>query len=293
MRPRLGRGPDIHPKDMPYWGLLPLWGVGVWAWVHAFLYPYWHVIGADSIAYYVTRHHESNLYWLPPLTDGAYLYSPAFAQAIWPFTWLPWSMFAALWAVMEAAVLAWLLAPLGWRWGPPLLLLACGIEIPLGNIFPLLALSVAVGMRRPAAWAFPLLTKVTPGVGLLWFAVRREWRAMVVAFLTTSAIVMISWLIAPHQWDEWISFLRHDDQAGKTFAYGRYALAALITIRAAWRGKAWMLPVAMALATPVSTPAALVLLTAIPRLTSMRFERKGGLGAMTAVEGAQPGYRRQ
>lgn len=288
----MGRGPDIHPRDIPIWGLLPLWGVGIWAWVHAFLYPYWHTIGADSIAYYVTRHHESNLYWLPPLADGAYLYSPAFAQAIWPFTWLPWSLFAALWALMEAAVLAWLLAPTGWRWGLPLFVLASAIEIPLGNVFPLLALAVVLGMRWPAAWAFPLLTKITPGVGLLWFAVRREWRALVVAVLTTSAIVAISLLIAPHQWADWISFLRHDKN-GKAFAYARYLLATLITIWAAWRGKAWALPVAMAVATPVWTPAALILLTAIPRLTSLSVHDASDAGRVAAVEGAQSGNRGQ
>ena len=29
-------------------------------------------------------------------------------------------------------------------------------------------------MRWPAAWAFVLLTKMTPGIGLLWFAFRRD-----------------------------------------------------------------------------------------------------------------------
>lgn len=293
MRPRLGRGPDIHPKDLPFWGVLPLWGVGVWVWVHTLLYPYWQTIGADSVAYYVTRHHESNLYWLPPLVDGAYLYSPAFAQVIWPFTWLPWSLFVTAWAVGEAALLAWLLAPLGWKWGLPLFTLACGFEIPLGNIYPLLALSVVVGMRRPAAWAFPLLTKVLTGVGLLWFAARREWRALVIASLTTAAIVAVSFLIAPHQWSEWITFLRHNDKGGKYFAHARYVLAALITIWAGLRSKAWLVPVAMTLATPVWSLASLVILAAIPRLSSMSFLRAADMGRVGAVESAQPGYRGQ
>jgi len=39
----------------------------------------------------------------------------------------------------------------------------------------LLAVAIAVGFRYPAAWALVLITKVTPGIGLVWFAVRREW----------------------------------------------------------------------------------------------------------------------
>ena len=38
-----------------------------------------------------------------------------------------------------------------------------------------------VPVERPA-WAFVLLTKVTPGMGLLWFVVRREWRALLIAY---------------------------------------------------------------------------------------------------------------
>ncbi len=44
----------------------------------------------------------------------AYLYSPAFAQVISVTTWLPWPVFAALWAGLEAAAFLWLLRPLGW-----------------------------------------------------------------------------------------------------------------------------------------------------------------------------------
>ena len=51
------------------------------------------------------------------------------------------------------------------------------VELAGGNISLLLAVAIVVGFRWPAAWAFVLLTKVTPGIGLLWFVVRREWRS--------------------------------------------------------------------------------------------------------------------
>ena len=45
-------------------------------------------------------------------------------------------------------------------------------------------------MRHPAAWAFPLLTKVTTGVGVLWFAFRRDWRSLGIAIGATAVIVL-------------------------------------------------------------------------------------------------------
>ena len=44
-----------------------------------------------------------------------------------------------------------------------------------------MAAAIALGFRYPAAWSFLLLTKVTPGIGLVWFAVRREWRPLAIA----------------------------------------------------------------------------------------------------------------
>ena len=59
-----------------------------------------------------------------------------------------------------------------------LLLPPVAAEINAANInFPM-GLAIVAAFRWPALWAFPLLTKVTPGVGVLWFAVRREWRAL-------------------------------------------------------------------------------------------------------------------
>src|SRR5512146_100196 len=62
-------------------------------------------------------------------TTGAYLYSPAFAQLIWPLTRLGWPLFAGIWTGIVAVPLAWL----GGRYALGLLLLppvfltvACG-----------------------------------------------------------------------------------------------------------------------------------------------------------------------
>ena len=60
-----------------------------------------------------------------------------------------------------------------------------------GNIHLFLAVAIALGFRYPALWSVVLLTKVTPGVGLLWFAVRREWRSLRIALGVTGAIVAV------------------------------------------------------------------------------------------------------
>ena len=59
----------------------------------------------------------------------------------------------------------------------------------MGNVHMLLALAIVLGFRWPATWSFVLLTKVTPGIGLLWFAVRREWRSLGIALGATAALV--------------------------------------------------------------------------------------------------------
>lgn len=263
-RPRIGRGPDIDPRNMPWWGLAPLWMAGLWVWYHAIAFPYWYTFGADSIAYYVTRHHWDNLYWAPPLVDGAYLYSPAFAQVIWPLTWLPWDLFRALWGGAEVVALIWLLRPLAWRWAAPLVVVAAGLELPLENVYPFLAVAAVVGMRRPAAWALPILTKVTPGVGIIWFAARREWRHLAYAVVATGAIAGASVLISPRQWGEWIAFLSRQG-TGTYIVALRFLAAVGLIVWGARADRRLLLPVAMVVATPVWNAATLVILTAIPR----------------------------
>ena len=66
------------------------------------------------------------------------------------------------------------------------------MEVAGGNVSLLLAVAIVVGFRWPAAWALVLLTKITPGIGLLWFAVRREWRHLAIALGATAAIVAVS-----------------------------------------------------------------------------------------------------
>jgi hypothetical protein len=136
-----------------------------------------------------------------------YKYPPPLAQVLSPVRMLgiPWPAFLGAWTALLLVSLAWL----GRRWTLLLLLFPPVLgELWLGNLNILLGVAVVLGMRWPAAWAFVLLTKITPGIGLLWFAVRREWRNLALAVVATAAIVDPSYVLAPTLWSDFVEASR-------------------------------------------------------------------------------------
>ena len=112
----------------------------------------------DARGYWIAW--EGGLYDIPWGEYEAYVYSPAFAQLLWPFTLLPWPVFAALWTAAAIGCLFWMRVP--WMIAFP------GVidDILRGNIHVFLAASIVLALAIPAAWAFGIFTKVTPGIGL-------------------------------------------------------------------------------------------------------------------------------
>jgi len=171
-------------------------------------------------------------------------------------------------------VLRWLSGPL--LFGP--LIVLTFPELWGGNITILLAAMIVAGFARPGVWAFALLTKVTPALGLAWFAVRREWRALAEVAIVTLVIVAVSWLVAPAQWNAWIELLR--SSAGSSTVPGsvpiplllRAPVALVVIAWAALRGWRWLLPVGVLLAMPVIWWGSLALLVASVALERERFE---------------------
>ncbi|HEX8940924.1 MAG TPA: glycosyltransferase family 87 protein [Candidatus Limnocylindrales bacterium] len=199
-------------------------------------------------------------YWMASASDPyaaarqhtllPYLYSPAFLQFIAPLRALDWTTFRAVWtAILIVAIVLQ---------AGPLTLLALAfppvlIDLEVGNIHTLLALAIVLGFRWPAAWAFVLLTKVTPGIGLLWFAFRREWRKLAIALGTTLAIVVVSFAVAPQLWTQWLVVADHP-----SVAYGalpvalpyRLAIAGCLTYVAARTDRRYLVLVASTVALP-------------------------------------------
>lgn len=230
--------------------------------------------------------HDARAYWAVPLDDpyvpgsvgqeSAYLYSPAFLVALSPLRALSWPLFLAVWTSGLLAVLFWLARPLLFL---PLLLLALP-EIWGGNITILLAAALVVGFGRSAAWAFPLLTKLTPGLGILWFAVRREWLAFSLAIAATLAVIAATALLAPGLWAQWFQLLT--SSTGSSTVPGsipvplilRLPVAIAVIVFAAWRGWRWLLPIGVLLAMPVIWWGSLALLTACVALKREEIEAR-------------------
>lgn len=234
----------------------------------------------DARAYWLTGQGPwyATTYGIP----DAFSYSPAFAQFIAPLVLLPWPVFAGVWAAILFGSLAWLTG----RW-LPLVILAppVAFELYAGNIHILLAAAIAIGYRYPALWAFVLLTKVTPGIGLLWFAIRREWRSLGVALGATGIVVVVSFALAPDAWGQWLAYLSGARQPPQPTAIPiplivRVVPAVSLVVWGAMTDRPWTVPVGAMLALPVlwwGSLAMLLVLLREQRVQQVRGQRVPGL----------------
>src|SRR5450756_591681 len=229
------------------------------------------VVGFDSFAYWnVDAMHP---YVAPLGTIGSFTYSPAFALIVSPAHLVPFALFYAVWASFLIVNLVWLTRRMSLAW---LVFLPVPLELYHGNVHLLLATVCVLGFEYPALWSIGLLTKVTPGVSLLWFVVRREWRSLGIALGATAAIAAVSFAIAPGAWFDWVRFLTSSNTTGPEAnasyqwlippLWLRLVAAAALVVWGARTDRRWVVPVASTIALPVlwvTTPAILV---AIPRL---------------------------
>jgi hypothetical protein len=222
----------------------------------------WEFLGVDARAYW-------QIDLANPYTNSAvgelstYLYSPAFAQLMAPFGALPFQVFFVLWTALSVVILAWLVRP--WPWAVPILALPIIYELCVGNIHFLIAAAIVMSFRWPSTWAFPILTKVTPAVGVGWFMVRREWRALAIAAGTTGAIVAVSYALNPTAWADWFAFLLASPGRSQLLVFRLLLAAGLVALGAAtgWR---WLVPVAVWISLPIVWVNSWVILLAMIRL---------------------------
>jgi hypothetical protein len=244
--------------------------------------------------------HDSAAYWAVDLADPytghqgdaeAFLYSPAVAQVFALLGTLPWEVFLIAWSGLLLGCVLWM-AKGAWYWVlplPPVL-----FDIIVGNVHILYAAAIVLGFRFPWTWSLMLLTKVTPGIGLLWFAVRREWRALAIALGVTAAIVAVSWLMVPELWRSWLDLLLAHEQGdipplalARIPLLPRLLLAGVIIVWGALTDRPWVLPIALLLAQPVIWLAGLSILVGILPL-------RGAAGRRLAAQAhpvGKPWYR--
>jgi hypothetical protein len=222
--------------------------------------------GYDAHAYWAAWN-RPEVYLGSANVKDAFLYSPAFAQAIWPFAQLPWSGFILVWTLANVVALAWLLAPL-----PPLRRVLIGVLLTpvviAGNVWAFFAVVLVV--RLPEAWVLPLLTKITAAVGLVWYAVRREWWKLARVGVAAAVIAGVSYAAAPQLWHDWVAVLRESSQSPlnwkNLFPGVRVPLGLLLAAYAARTNRSRLLPWAMIAACPVFSLPNLGVLAALPRL---------------------------
>jgi hypothetical protein len=207
-----------------------------------------------------------------PRGVAEYRYSPAFLWVTEPFRLLSFPIYQAVWVTLHFVAIAWL-AP--WMLAFP----GVADDVITGNINTFLAVAVVFAVRGQSwTWSSVLLTKVTPGVGMLYHVGRREWKPLAVAAAVTAAIILIGIAFDRSIWQEWLDSLRAGPQTYKTvdvlaplpvrLAAG--AVLALLAVR--WL---WLLPIAMVLAMPGLWPASFALLAAIPRLRDTHQRQSG------------------
>ena len=242
---------------------LVLAGLVFFAYLFLIAAPSKGTLGFDIYAYWSVRiddpYHAS-------LGDfGFFAYSPPAAVALAPLGLLSWTGAVVAWWVLMVSSLVWL----GGR--SFLVLLAfppVAYELYHGNIHLLLAVAIVLGFRYPQAWAVVLLTKITCGIGLLWFVARREWRQLAIALATTALIVAVSAVFLPRQWADWLTLLASN--AGGSPAWPalpiplllRLPIAAVVVWWGALRNARWTVPLAATIAVPVLWVDALAILAA-------------------------------
>lgn len=254
------------------------------------------VFAAGTVASMLaTGQSDIHSYWIasPAHAYGGYVlggegqaYTPVWTMGFGPLTALPFPLVYAAWLALNFATVVWLLRPLPLRWVVPGIAIVSP-ELLNGNVHLLIAASLVLGLTgRGGAWAFPLLTKVTPGLGIVWHLVRGERRGLSFAVATTGALVAVSLLLAPGLWVSWwLAMTRNAWTHGPELLWvplwPRLPLAFAAAVYAARTDRAWLVPVAVLLALPHIDLQGFAVLAAVPRL---RNEHR---------QSAQPSYARR
>jgi hypothetical protein len=246
----------------------------------------WHALaiglGYDSHAYWQAVQDMNHLYGSPALSRDAYLYSPLFAQVLWPLGHLAWPVFWIFWSLMNAVVFVWLLRPLPSRWFIPAFV-ATLPEIVTGNIYALMAAAVVLGATRGPPWVFLGLTKITSGgIGLVWLSLTRQWRALLWGVVSAVGVLAVSVAVGPGQWRDWIEFLLHGSAPIANSISSPILTVVLVgsglasVAVAAVTRRPWLLAVAVILVSPTIGLNTLTLLAAVPRLSGVSVQGRAG-----------------
>ena len=229
--------------------------------------PQQQTVGFDAFAYWSVD--PSHPYRTAVGGLSAFNYSPPIARVFGLFSNVDWYAFLWIWLAILVGTVVWL----GGRGSRVIWLLAfppVALELYHANVHLLIAAAIVLGFRYPWTWAFIVLTKVTPGVGLVWFVVRREWRSLAISAGVTAAIVAASIAVDGSLWPDWLGFL---GRAGAGAVVGQFEIAVPLWVRlpaalvlVAWGGltdRRWTVVVAATLGLPILWPSGFAICAAL------------------------------
>jgi hypothetical protein len=140
----------------------------------------------------------------------AYHYPPVLVQTLAPLTYVV-STVGYLLAFRVCELLAlWYLA--GRRMLPMLALIAflpVAVELRFENVHLFMALAIVLGLGRwPWLFSVGAVVKLSPGLGIVYLALRRRWRDAAIASILGAVIVGVSYVIDPQLWQAWLGSIQ-------------------------------------------------------------------------------------
>jgi hypothetical protein len=151
-----------------------------------------------------------------------------------------------------------------------------------GNVTIFLMVAVVLMRRWPGAATFLLISKVAPGVVVLYYAGARRWRAVGSALMITIGLVVVSFVLAPDLWVQWVSLLARSSESHMAGAspplnlgpiWIRACLAGALVIWGGATNRPWTLVLGSLLALPGIWPTSIIFVLAIPKLLRRHEER--------------------
>jgi hypothetical protein len=242
-----------------------------------------------------------------PNTPYAYWYPPPLAQVLAPVTaFVSADAFAVAWTAL-------LLGCLWWLGGRNVLValaliafLPVAVELRVRNVHLVIAVLSVLALRRSwAFWVPAAAIKITPVLGIAYFAAAGRWRDAVKASVLGAAILAISVALGPQAWRQFLDVVgaRAGTDGGSLFpipfalrlavGLALVIIAGRIAVRATSRAESprvgeALLIVALVVANPTLWATAFSMLIAILPLWRVRAAGSAAVPAAQTIAGAAP-----
>lgn len=143
------------------------------------------------------------------VTPFAYLYPPPVAQLLVPVAAVvPSWLFSAGWTALMGVAVWWLAGRDVIRGLALLAFPPVAVEFWFRNVHLFLAVLLVLGLRRWEGWyAVGAAIKVSPGLGIVYDALRGRWGSAAIAAGIGLVMLVISVVLAPVAWADYLGFV--------------------------------------------------------------------------------------